>query len=89
MEKLIKVEWEIRDTRDMLTCYRTGTSTIKANVKNNVEAANIAIDFCTHLPSWELERNNINLQQYRENEKSCRYYYSTKLSKIISIRKAQ
>ncbi len=84
MKKLITLEWEIHDTRDMGGGYRTGISKLQVQTKSYVEAINQAIRFASNLPSWELDRNNIDLEQYREG-KICRYYYKTKLSKILKI----
>lgn len=84
MKKLITIEWEIHDTRDMTGGYRTGISKIEVKVKSYIDAINIAIDFADSVPSWEFERNGIDLKDYREG-KICRYYYATKLSKILKI----
>lgn len=84
MTKLMTIEWEIHDTRKPNGGYRTGTSKLMTKAKNLVDAINTAINFASNLPSWEFERNDIDLEDYREYPK-CTYYYSTKLSKILKI----
>lgn len=88
MEKIITIEWEIHDTRDITGAYKTGISKLKVKAKNYLHAINMAISFASSLPSWEFERNNIDLERYREG-KICRYYYTTKLSKILKIENAK
>ena len=84
MEKVITIEWEIRDTREENPGYRTGVSKLQVKCKSYADAMNQAIWFADNLPDWELERNGIDREEYR-NYPVCRYYYETKLSKIISI----
>ena len=81
----IKLEWEIRDTRNLNGGFRTGESTLTIVTSDKVKAFNTAIGFASHLPSWELTRNNINEEDYRDGN-ICRYYYETKLSKIIYMK---
>ena len=88
MKRLIKIEWEIHDTRENKVGYRTGSSNLVMNTKKLSDAITQAIDFARNLPSWELERNGIDENNYREG-KICRYYYETQISKIISIEKYQ
>ena len=83
MRKIITFEWEIYDTRDM-GGFRTGTSTLELDAVNNTDAINAVIRFCESVPSWEFERNGINLEEYREG-RTCCYHYFTKLSKVITI----
>lgn len=85
MKKRIELEWEIHDTRNEVPGYRTGKSTLIVKAKSYADAMNAAINFAKNLPSWELERNNIDLEEYREYP-VCRYYYETKLSKILKIK---
>lgn len=80
--KLITLEWEIHDTRDVVGGYRTGTSRLQVKAKNTIEAVNDVIRFAEHLPSWELERNNINEKEYIDG---CQPHYTTRLSKILKI----
>ena len=83
MKRQITLEWEIRDTRKMdLGVYQLGTSTIIVDTKKNESPINSAIEFASNLPSWELERNNIN--DYRDGN-ICRYHYMTRITKIISV----
>lgn len=85
MKKKITIEWEIHDTRNMFGGYRTGTSTIIfVSDKRTKDAINQVINFANNIPSWEFERNNIDLEAYREGN-TCTYHYMTMLSKIISI----
>ena len=83
-KKLVIIEWEIHDTRDMSGGYRTGTSKLAIKANNYEKLVNIAINFASNLPDWELKANNIDLESYREG-KTCRYHYATKLSKILKI----
>ena len=85
-KKKITIEWEIHDTRENHTGFRTGTSTLIVENETIEEDINDAIQFADSLPSWELERNNIDEQDYREGN-VCRYYYRTQLSKIVKIEK--
>ena len=84
MEKVITIEWRIWDTRENNPGFRNGTSKLQVKVKNNIEAMNQAIWFAENLPTWELERNGIDENDYREG-KICRYYYKTQISKIVKI----
>ena len=84
MKKLITIEWNIKDTRQRNPSYRTGISKIQVKCKSYVDAMNYAIQFAENLPKWEFERNGINLEEYT-NYPECRYYYETKLSRIINI----
>ena len=81
----IKIEWEIRDTRDVTGSYRTGTSSLVVEASKKEKVINSAINFARSIPSWEFERNGIDLEQYREG-KICTYYYMTMLSKVLSIK---
>ena len=84
MEKVITIEWIIWDTRDTNPGYRTGTSKVQVKTRSYIEAINQTIWFAENLPSWELERNGIDDQDYREYP-VCTYYYKTKISKILKI----
>lgn len=84
MEKVITIEWEIRDTREENPGYRTGVSKLQVKCKSYADAMNQAIWFASNLPDWEFERNGIDLEQYR-NYPVCRYYYKTQISKILKI----
>lgn len=86
MKRQITIEWEIHDTRENHIGFRTGKSTLIVESKTIAEAMNAAINFADSLPSFELERNGINEQDYREGN-ICRYYYRTQLSKIVKIEK--
>ena len=79
----VKFEWEVKDTRTGV--FRTGTSTLVVNAKNKLDALNQTIACAGHMPSWEFERNNINLEEYREFP-ICTYHYETMISKIISVK---
>jgi len=81
----IKIEWEIRDTKNLNSGFKTGTSTLICEGKNKEEVVNQAIFFASHLPSWELSENDIDVEDYREG-KICTYYYATQISKVISIK---
>ena len=83
----MEIEWEIRDTRYEIKGFRTGISKLK--VQGSIQqAVNSAIDFCKYLPSWEIERNEIDLNEYREG-KSCRYYHETNIREILSIKEVK
>jgi len=84
MKKLIGItfEWEITDTRT--GGFRTGITKFATHAKNKIEAINDAISFATHLPSAEIERNGIDLEEYREYP-VCSYYYETRLTKILKV----
>ena len=84
MKKVITIEWEIHDTDNLNGGYRTGVSKLETEVKNNLELINCAIRFAENLPSWELERNGINEDEYIDR-KHCRPHYLTKLSKVLKI----
>lgn len=84
MEKVITIEWIIKDTREENPGYRTGVSKLQVKCKSYIEAMNHAIWFAENLPSWELERNGIDENDYREYP-VCRYYYKTQISKILKI----
>lgn len=86
MKRLITIEWEIHDTRENHTGFRTGTSHIIVEHKTIAECINTAIKFAESLPCWELERNGIDEQDYREGNICC-YHYRTQLSKIVKIEK--
>lgn len=88
MKRLITLEWEIHDTRDENRGFRTGTSKLITHRKTYKDAINDVIAFAENLPTCELERNNIDLEEYREYP-ICRYYYETKLSKILDIESAE
>lgn len=79
------IEWEIHHT-DKSQGFKTGTSVLDCQVKDMAELMNNAISFVNNLPSWELKRNNIDLQEYRPSNLCC-YYYRTQLSKVIKIEK--
>ena len=81
----VTLEWSIKDTRDINGGYYEGTSILVTNSANKVDAINQAISFAGQLPSWEFERNGINLEQYREGN-ICRYYYMTQVSRIINVK---
>lgn len=82
--KLFKVEfeWEIHDTRKGYFGYKEGKSTIQVNTYDELGVINYAITFCEYIPSYELERNNIDIEEFREGN-TCSYHYYTKL-KIIN-----
>lgn len=84
MTKLMTIEWEIHDTRKPNGGFKTGTSKLMVKTKSIADAINKAISFASNLPSWEFERNNIDLEEYREYP-ICTYYYTTKLSRILKI----
>ena len=84
----IKFGWEIRDTRNEVGGFRTGTSKLIVTAKNKEEVINQAIFFADHVPSWELLENNIDVEEYREG-RICTYHYMTKISHVIYIKKAQ
>ena len=88
MKKTITIEWEIHDTRNPNGGFRIGTSRLTAKAKDYAELMNIAINFADSIPTVELERNGINLEEYREYP-VCTYYYMTKISKILSIKDAE
>lgn len=81
MKREITIEWRIYDTRNMNGGFRTGTSKLLTFAK---DAINYAIWFAENLPSCEIERNGINLKDYREGN-ICTYYYMTMISKIIKV----
>ncbi len=84
MKKLVTFEWEIRNTKEGIG-YRTGVSKVVTTRRKMSDIMNTVIEFANNLPSWELKRNNIDLNEYRESPTICRYHYETKLSKIIKI----
>lgn len=88
MKKIITIEWEIHDTRKMNEGCRVGVSTLAIKTRDTAKAINAVIDFAGNLPSWEFERNDIDLEEYREG-KTCRYHYTTKLTKILKIETAK
>ena len=77
---LIEIEWKITDTRK--DTYRLGVSSLLVGAKSKEMAINSAIDFCDNLPSWEFERNQIDLNDYRNGD-ICRYLYRTQITRII------
>lgn len=77
----LTIEWEIHDTRNEDKGFRTGTSKIMVETNDLSEVMQHAIDFARNVPSWEFERNGINLEEYREYPR-CTYYYRTELSKV-------
>ena len=81
----IEIGWEIRDTRDITGGYYTGISTLVVEASCREMALNSAINFARDIPSWEFERNGIDLEQYRD-AKYCRYYYITMISKVLTIK---
>ena len=87
MKLVIKLEWEIHDTRNVNGGFKTGTSTLRLpDADSYADAMNAAIRFAKFLPSWEFERNGIDLEEYREFP-YCTYYYETNLTKILKIEK--
>ena len=80
---LIEVEWKIEDKRDLTGGWRNGVSSLYVKSKSKEDAINTAIDFCENIPSWEFDRNQINLEDYRESPKSCRYFYRTQITKVL------
>ena len=88
MKKIITIEWKISDTRNEGKGHRTGISKMLIKAKDYVELMNTAIDFAKDLPTFELRRNNINLEEYREGN-ICRYHYRTELSSILKIENAK
>ena len=81
MKRAITIEWEIHDTRNMNGGFRTGTSVL---VTNSKDAINQAINFASNLPTCEIERNDIDLEEYREYPR-CTYYYMTMISRIVKV----
>ena len=81
MKRRITIRWEIHDTRNMSGGYFTGMSVLVTNSKH---AINEAIDFARNLPTSEIKRNGIDLEQYREGN-ICTYYYMTMISEIVSV----
>ena len=81
----LTIEWEIHDTRNATGSFRTGTSKLLVECKSSKEAMNHAIDFARSIPSWELERNNIDVEEYREYP-NCSYFYFTQISKVLSMK---
>lgn len=88
MKKTLTIEWEIHDTRKENGGYWIGTSKLTVKAKSYAELMSAAINFANALPSWEFERNNIDLEEYREG-KNCRYHYRTEISKILKIEDAE
>ena len=84
MKKLLTIEWKIYDTREENGAYRTGVSKIELKARGYKEVLNAAISFADEIPSWELERNNIDIEDYREKPYCC-YHYGTKLTRILKI----
>ena len=79
---LIEIEWKITDTREDNGSFRLGVSSLVVSAKSKEMAINNAIDFCNEIPSWEFERNQIDLNDYREGN-ICRYFYRTQITRII------
>ena len=88
MKKTLTIEWAIHDTRKENGGYRTGTSKLTVKAKSYAELMSAAINFAKDLPSWELKRNNIDLEEYREG-KICCYHYRTEILKISKIEDAK
>ena len=84
MRKILTIEWKIYDTRNEDGDYDIGISKLAIESKNYAELMNTVIDFAKDLPNFELKRNDINLEEYREG-KLCRYHYRTELSSILKI----
>ena len=84
----ITIGWEIRDTRDITGGYFTGISTLVVEASKKEIALNSAIDFARLLPSSELERNGVDVEQYRV-DKTCTYCYITMISKILTIKEVK
>ena len=68
--------------------YRVGQTTFVVEATSKEKAINQVIEIAEHLPSWEYEKNGIDLDDYREKP-YCSYFYMTHISKILSIKKAQ
>ena len=83
----ITIEWKIRDTRKA-DIYRVGQTTFIVEAPSKEKAINQVIEIAERLPSWEFERNGIDLEDYKEKP-YCTFYYMTHISKILSIKKAQ
>lgn len=81
----IEFEWEIRDTRNVYGGYRTGRTSLAVEASNRVEAINHVINFASSIPTWEVEKNGIDLEDYR-NKPYCSYFYITAISKVLSIK---
>lgn len=81
MKRKMTIEWEIHDTRNMNGGFRTGTSVL---VTESRDAINQAIEFASHLPISEFERNGIDLKEYREGN-ICTYYYMTMITRISRV----
>ena len=78
---LVEFEWKIERTDK---CgFRTGTSRFIATCNNKIEAINHAIEFSQNIPSWEFERNEIDLKRYVDD---CRGMYKTQLTRIIQVK---
>lgn len=84
----ITILWEIHDKRNMDGGYKTGVSTLIAKNSSRELAINSAIDFAKNLPSWEFERNGIDLEEYRVYP-FCTYYYMTMISRILTIEEVE
>ena len=77
---LITFEWTIKHTKKGFS--RTGVSTYKVSGYTKVNAINKVIECAENMPSWELERNNIDEKQFREG---CILLYETRLKRILAI----
>ena len=82
----ITIEWKIWNTQDENRGYFVGISTLVTEASSYVQLMNIAIDFCHSIPSWEFERNHIDLNEYKD-KKYCTYHYRTEITSISKIEK--
>ena len=85
---LIEFEWKIEDTRDKFSGFGTGVSSLIVEEKSKEEAFNRAIDVAQHIPSWEFNRNGIDIKEYRESN-TCTYHYSTQITKVLRIKEVR
>ena len=80
----IEFNWIITDKRKSdLGSYMCGNTRLIVKAKNQIEAINDAISFCEMLPDWELERNNINIEIFKDG---CKYYGKSQIEKITSVK---
>ena len=76
---LIEFEWKI--TRTDEGWFNIGKSCFKMKAKSKLEIINAAIEFAEQLPSWEYERNGVDIKRFI---KDCRVMYTTQLTKIVN-----
>ena len=83
MKKNYTIEFEWMIERKDRPGFRTGTTTFKTTAKNKIEVMNLAIEFAKSIPSWEFERNDIDIERYLDG---CRIMYTTQITKVLSIK---